>query len=327
MNLSLYDKDLNRIAVIGGQFVSCLWSEGYNSTEPFCLELIQTDEYKKKVRPDYYVGRSDRKTVMVIKSVEFNNGRIIASGKQATRVLDDVACIGTISSGNVIDTQVKYYYDTGSSKYRKLEFADTSLGVKANHQISNKSFLEICNSLCEDTDLGIKVERSGSGLVASFYKPAENENLIFSELFGNLSNPSVTFSTENYKNYAIVLGELYGNRRIVVSVDRTNGNDRRQVIIDARDLQMEEGETEAIYRKRLTERGIERLLEQQEAFSCLFTPYAVDFGKRYDLGDLLTVRLDGYGLTLQARVAKFTQKSQNNKTDTNIEVGNITIRR
>ena len=302
MNLSLYDKDLNRIAVIGGQFVSCLWSEGYNSTEQFCLELIQTDDYKKKVRPDCYIGRADRKTMMVIKSVEFKNGRIVASGKQATRVLDDVAFVGTINAGVNIDTAVKSAYNK-SNKYRSLEFAETSLGVKSAHQISNKSFLELCKGLCEDTSLGIKVERSNSGLVASFYKPEENENLIFSEKFGNLADPSVTFSTENYKNYAIVLGEGSGGERVSVIIDRTNGGDRREVVVDARDIQREEGETEESYKARLTERGIEKLLEHQEAFSCLFNPYAVDFGKRYDLGSLLTVRLDGYGVKLQARVA------------------------
>lgn len=324
MNLSLYDENLNRIAVIGGQFVSCLWSEGYNSTQSFCLELIQTDEYKKKVRPDCYVGRTDRKTLMVIKSVEFKNGRIVASGKQATRVLDDVAFVGTINDGVNIDTAVKSAYNT-SSKYRKLEFASTSLGVKSSHQVSNKSFEELCKNLCEDVDLGIKVERSDTGLLASFYKPPLNENLIFSETFGNLSDPSVTFSTENYKNYAIVLGEGSGGERVTVIIDRTNGRDRREVVIDARDVQSEEGETEESYEKRLAERGVEKLLEHQETFSCAFKPYAVDFGKKYDLGDLLTVRLDGYGVKLQARVAKFTQKSQNNRTETSIEVGQITI--
>ena len=39
MRLNLYDKDLNRIAVIGSQYVSCLWSEGYNTTQPFTMEL------------------------------------------------------------------------------------------------------------------------------------------------------------------------------------------------------------------------------------------------------------------------------------------------
>ena len=83
MNLDLYDKDLNRIAIIGEQYISCLWSEGYNTIENFSLELVETEEYMKKVRSDCYVGRADRKTLMVIKTVEITNGKIVASGKQS----------------------------------------------------------------------------------------------------------------------------------------------------------------------------------------------------------------------------------------------------
>lgn len=324
MNLSVYDQDLNRVAVIGGQFVSCLWSEGYNSTGSFTLELIQTPEYKQKIRQDYYVGRSDRRTVMVIKSVVFEGGRIVASGKQATRVLDDVACVDTIRAGANIDTAVRTAYNE-SNKYRRLEFAETNLGIKAAHQISNASFLEVANSLCEDTDLGIKVERAEGGLVAEFYQPPVNENLIFSEQFGNLADPNITLSSENYKNYAVVLGEGSGGERVSVVVDASNGADHREIVIDARDLQTYEGETADQYRSRLAARGIEKLLEYQEVFACKFTPFAGDFGTRYDLGDVLTVHLDGYGLNLQARVSRFTQKSQKNKTTTTIEVGKITI--
>ena len=64
MNLSLYDPQLNRISIIESRFVSCMWSEGYNTTQPFTLELQATAEYKQKVKPDCYVGRDDRKTLM-----------------------------------------------------------------------------------------------------------------------------------------------------------------------------------------------------------------------------------------------------------------------
>ena len=48
MKLNLYDKDLNRIAIIGEGYKSCLWKEGYASVEPFILELSSNDEYRKK---------------------------------------------------------------------------------------------------------------------------------------------------------------------------------------------------------------------------------------------------------------------------------------
>ena len=110
-------------------------------------------------------------------------------------------------------------------------------------------------------------------------------------------------------------------------VDSTNGEERRDLIVDANDIQKEENETDESYNSRLIARGIEKLLENQQTFSCAFTPYAKDFGVKYDLGDILTVYLTDYGITLQSRVSRFTQKSQNNKMDTTIDVGQITIKR
>lgn len=326
MNLNLYDADLNRISIIGGQYVSCLWSEGYNTIGNFTLELIATDEYKKKVSIDCYVGRDDRNTLMVIKSVQINGGKIVASGKQATRVLDDVYFLGTIASGSYIDTSIINAYNN-SDKYRNLKFANTSLGVKYNHQISNKSFLELCETMCQSEDVGFRSIRDNGEVAIEFYKPEEKPNIVFSENFGNLTVNSVSISTENYKNYAVVAGGGEGDNRTIAYVDLTNGEDRRSIIIDAKDIQLESGETADSYNARLTARGFEKLLERTKTFSCSFDPYSSDFGEKYDLGDIITIYLTDYGITLKSRIAKFTQKSQNNRTKTSVEVGQITIKR
>lgn len=326
MKIKIYDKDLNTVLFIDEQFVSCLWSEGYNTIGSFCMELIDTAEYRKKIREDFYAGRSDRPTLMVIKTVEFRDGRIIASGKQATAVLDDVAMIGTIQAGVNIDTSVKSAYND-STKFRKLNFLETEIGIKSTHQISNASFWDVCSTLCADTDLGIRVKKSGAELLAEFYKPEENQNLVFSKQYGNLSGPKIVLSTEGAKNYAIVFGQGEGDNRTYTAVDMTDGQDRRELVVDAKDLQMDDGETTEDYLKRLESRGIEKLLDHQNVFSCSFVPNGKDFGVRYDLGDVMTVHLGEYGLKLKARVAKFTQKSQKNKIETTVEVGKITIAR
>lgn len=326
MNLNLYDQDLNRIAIIGNRFVSCLWSEGYNTVQPFTLELQETDEYRKKVRPECYVGRDDRKTLMVLKTVKYEGGKIVATGAQAARVLDDVAFIGTIQSGSEIDTEIIAAYES-STRYHNVAFADSALGVTCGSQISNKSILTLCKTMCQSGDVGFRAVREGGQVQVQFYKPVQNPNLVYSESFGNLLIKAITLSTENMKNYAIVLGAGEGESRVRVDVDLTGGDDRRELIVDARDLQMEDGETAAAYRERLYARGIEQLLTRKRTWKCDCTPIAKDFGQRFDLGDILTVLLPVHGLRLETRVAKFTQKEQNNKTTTTIEVGEITITR
>lgn len=323
MKLNLYDRDLNRIAIIGDQYVSCLWSEGYNTVENFSLEVIATDSYKKKLRPGLYVGRSDRKTLMVIKTAQVIGDKIVCSGKQAAQVLDDVAFIGAIPAGSVVASSIKTAYD-GSTGYLNVGVAGSGIDATYPEQITNKSILELCTTMCQGADIGFRAVRGEGGIVIEFYQPELNENLKFSERFGNVAVESLTFSDAVYKNYAIVLGENADKQIVIQDVDLSGGGERFELIVDG-GVAWEETDTESTYRAKLRAYGMEQLREHRKTIACAFSPIASEFGKRYDLGDILTVILPDYDLKLQASVARFTEKTQNNKTTTTIEVGQITI--
>ena len=325
MNLNLYDINLSRIGIIGENFISCYWAEGYNTVEDFTLELRATKKYKSIIKPDCYVGRDDRKTLMVIKSVQTVDGRIIATGRQAARVLDDVAFIGTIEEGSVIDTSIISAYNNSNGFYN-LQFKDTNLGVVYEEQISHKTILELCETMCQSADVGFKVVRNNGNLIAEFYQPILQQNIKLSENFGNVKINDIILSTENYKNYAIVLGNGEDDERIRVDVDMSNGQQHKEIIVDARDLQQEKDETFSKYQKRLRARGVEKLLEQQKTWECAILPLSKEFGSKYDLGDMVDIVLNEYGIKLQARISRFTQKQQRNQLETIVEIGNITIR-
>lgn len=326
MKLNLYDKYLNRIAIIEGKFVSCMWSEGYNTTQPFTLELLATEEYKKKVKPDCYVGRDDRKTLMVLKTVRVKDGHVIASGKQANRCLDDVACETIIQAGALLDRAIKEAYDK-SEGFENISFETPHLDVIYEHQISNKSCLLLCETMCQDTDTGFRVVRDGKAIKVEFYKPEINPNRVLSERYGSLKVDSITLSTENKKNHAIILGEGEGEARFRVRVDLSNGEQKRSMFVDARDITREEGENDASYSARLAARGYEELLSKQGTWECALNPLPQEFGTLYDLGDVIIALLPDYDMKMQARITRFTQQSQNNVIDTILEIGNITIMR
>lgn len=326
MKLNLYDRSLKRIAVIESRYVSCMWSEGYNSTQPFTMELQASDEFKKKVQPDCYVGRDDRKTMMVIKTVKVKDGRIVASGKQAQRCLDDVAFEGTIQAGSNVPSAIKSAYDR-SHGYENFEVAASGLSVAYDHQISNKSIMLLLETMCQDTDTGFRVVRADKKLRVEFYRPEINHKLKLAQNYGNMRVDEVTLSTENKKNYAIVLGEGEGDARFRVYVDLSSGEQKRSMFVDARDILREENESDSSYSARLYARGAEQLLTKQGTWECALTPLGTEFGVRYDLGDVVTVLLPDYDMRIQSRIQRFTQQSQNNRVDTIVEVGNITITR
>jgi hypothetical protein len=323
MKIRLYTTELELLA-FDVPFKSVLWSEGYNTVEPFCLEVQATPEMMKKVKPEIYAGRDDRKTLMVIKTVKAENGVIIATGKQAARCLDDVPFVGTIPKGSQVAEAAQSALKAGGG-YSGFAFAKTAPEVTYDHQISNKSVLELMLTMYQKTDTGFRAVKSGKTVEIQTYRPAENQNLKFSEALGNLTVGSLILSTENAKNHAIVLGAGESDERSKVEIDQSDGGQKLSMIIDARDIQKRENEAESEYLERLEARGIEKLRERKRTWECAFTPLAADFGKRYDLGDILTVILAEYGLKLKARVVRFTQKEQENQIETKIEVGEITI--
>lgn len=323
MNLKLYDINLNVIAYIGNDFISCLWAEGYNTTELFSLEVYDSSEYRKKIKPDCYVGRTDKKTMMVIKTVQYIDNTIVATGYESSRILEDVAFIGTITENSIIDTSIINAYNN-SNKFPHLEFVKSGITEKYAQQISNKSFAELYQTICQTNDIGLKITRNGQNLNAKLYKP-KSRNIKLIEQFGNIQTSTIILSTENLKNYAIVLGEGEGDTRTKEIVDASDGEIKRQMIVDARDIQKEEGETEANYKARLRARGVESLLTQQQTWEVACTPLTDELGVKFDLGDIVTVILTDFDLKFHSRIVRTTQKEQLNTIETTLEIGNITI--
>jgi hypothetical protein len=321
MKINIYDENLNLVAPIGENYVSCLWTEGYNTVEPFTLELTATETYKKKIKTDMYVKRVDRENVMVIKTIQEQGNKLIISGKQASRVLDDVAFVGTISDGSVIDTALVNAYN-GSIKYSNIEFVKSGLTDKYEHQISHKSMLELCQNMCQAENIGFRSVKVDKKIQISLYKP-NNTPVKFSEFIGNVKFDNIVNSVENYKNYAVVLGQGEGENRTRLDVDLTKGGKRLELLVDAKDIQQEENETSESYKKKLKARGVEKLLEKTKAFSIDIVNSPKGFGTEYDLGYNVLVVIPEYNLKFSTRITKFEEKSQQNKSEVSITLGEL----
>ena len=95
------------------------------------------------------------------------------------------------------------------------------------------------------------------------------------------------------------------------------------MLIDGKDIQQEENETEVSYKKRLTARGGEKLLEKTKAFSIDIINSPKGFGTEYDLGYNVLVVIPEYNLKFSTRIAKFEEKSQQNRSEVSITLGEL----
>jgi hypothetical protein len=164
-------------------------------------------------------------------------------------------------------------------------------------------------------------------LLFEVYQPAQDENHKYSDAFGNLVGPMYQFGDSDYANVAIVQGAGSGEERVTITVGDTaaDGADRREMYVDARDIQPGEDETveTPAYLARLENRGLTKLQEQTEIET-------IEFDVQDDslqVGDVVVALLPKLGYTATARVSEITLQSQKDKTTRTVRVGTPTLSR
>lgn len=326
---NIYDKSLNRIGTIE-TWVSLLWQEGYNTVGTFVIECQQTKEVAKLLKVGNYIGRGDFKTLCFIRSVEIRNHLIVANGHPAVNILGERVSTTVINNQNAEEAMRSLV--ANMSPWECVEVGNLAgITEKFERQISDKTILQYCEEISAEIDAGFefRFDKANKKLLFEIYKPVKNENLVFATKFGNLAEITYSETDNQFKNIAVVAGAGEGDARITVTVGNltATGVERREMYVDARNIQPEEGETEEAYRIRLENEGLERLAAQIKIENLSAKINSDDFGKRYFLGDVVTCILDDLGVKLDTRIIGFSYISQNNQTVTELEFGKPIIRR
>lgn len=169
--------------------------------------------------------------------------------------------------------------------------------------------------------------------------------VIFSKEFDNVLAQNYVDDKTDHRNVVIVAGEGEDTARKYVTIGSANkGRKRRELFVDARDLQSttkqtvveidEEGnETETTvdismsaeeYEQLLIERGNEKGAEFQrtQAFET-----DIDFnsqfklGQDYNIGDMITLRNDELGVAVHTRLIKVVEKENKDGYELSIDFG------
>lgn len=326
---NVYDKDLNRIGTIE-TWVSLLWQEEYNTVGTFVIECQQTKDVAKLLKIGNYIGRGDFKTLCLIRSIEVRDQLIVANGHPAVNILGER--VSTIVINNENAEEAMRSLVANMSPWECVQVGELAgISEKFERQISDKTILEYCEEIAAEIDAGFRLrfDRANKKLLFEVYKPVKNENLVFATKFGNLAEIIYSETDNQFKNVAIVAGAGEGDARttIVAGELSATGTARREMYVDARSIRLEEGETEEAYKTRLENKGLEKLAEQIKIENLSAEINSDDFGKRYNLGDVVTCILDDLGVKLDTRIIGFSYISQNNQTTTELEFGKPIIRR
>lgn len=326
---NVYDENLNRIGAIE-TWISLLWNEGYNTQGDFCIEVQQTKEVAKLLKIGNYVGRGDFKTLCLIRSIEVKDHVITANGHTAINILKERVSTTVINNQNA-ETAMRSLI-AEMNPWQGVELGNLAgFTDKFKRQISDKSILEYCEEISAELDMGFtfRHDKANKKLLFEVYKPEVDKNLKFATKFGNLAETVYSATDNKYKNVAIVAGQGQNEERITVVAGDVEsvGSARRELYVDARQTQMEEGEEESAYRERLLNLGLEKLAENIKIQNINVQINTEDFGKRFELGDIVTCILDDIGIKIQSRIIAFTYTSQNNQNEIEVEFGTPILRR
>lgn len=326
---NVYDENLNRIGVIE-TWISLLWNEGYNTQGDFLIEVQQTKEAAKLLKIGNYIGRSDFKTLCLIRSVEVKEHVITANGHPAVNILKERVSTAVIKNQNA-ETAMRNLV-AQMNAWPCVELGNiVGFTDKFTRQTSDKTVLEYCEEISAELDMGftLRHDRKNKKLLFEVYRPEIDKNLKFATKFGNLAEVLYSETDNKYKNVAVVAGEGQNEARITVFAGDTasTGTARRELYVDARQVRIEEGESESAYRERLLNYGLEKLAENIKIQNISVQINTDDFGQRFELGDIVTCFLDDLGIKIQARIIAFTYTSQENRDEIEVEFGTPILRR
>lgn len=325
MECNIYDIDLNRVGVLN-TWVSMVWEESYNSDGSFQIEVQQTESVTKLLQVDRYAGIKESNTLMVIKAVQISDGKVIASGYPALWVLSDRVSTAVVSNTNAESALRSLVSEMNQWPHIELG-KSAGLTDVFTAQKSDASLLEYCQVIAQAVDMGVRLrhDRKQKKLLFECYKPAVNANVRFSTAYGNMGDLEYSSSTASLKNVAIVAGAGEGDARVTVEAGETSktGADRREMYVDARNEQPEDGESDEDYRARLVRYGEEKLVGQVKIENFSFT---ID-DERAKLGDIVTCNSPEIGVKLQVRITGIRRTTQNNGTTVEASVGTPIILR
>jgi len=330
MRLDVLDSDtLVRVGWVD-VWVSLYWDSPYYSEGGFTLEVRPTTENLKLLTEGRWLVRSDESPRVPMRICARANqnpdANLVVSGYPATWLLTKRASAAVIKGQNAEAAMRSLV--AAAKPWPRLELGiEYGFDTTFDKQTSGGSLFSYCQTIGQACDLGFRVILDGSGadkrLLFECFRPTFDPNNRYSSKWGNLLNAGWSFADTDYANVALVQGAGEGDQRAtcwVGDVDST-GADRREMYIDARDIQAdkEKGETTASqsYLAKLADRGGQKLLAQLRTGSIEFD---VD-DDALAVGDVLRVSLPQLGYTAMVRVADIITESQSSGTTRTIRLG------
>lgn len=323
-----------RIAVID-DYISFIWTPRYYTTGDF--ELVIGIQHINLIHIGYHVERDDDENIGIIEEIQIErredgqevaiiSGRFLLSilGRRIVAVQSSFYqktagyVIGSLISANAMSTSPQTYREIS-----EIELMDDigDFGPDIDIQITGKNLLDAVSQICESIRVGVKMIRNSGGFLEVFlYEGTDrsvNQNVvphvIFSEQYDNLISSSFDENHKNIINAVLVAGEGEGTDRKTTWAEMptiASGLGRYEYYKDARNVQSNGGTIDPDeYKDMLKGVGKELLTQYTQAFGAQVDFSSIKYKQDVNLGDLVTLRNERWGVTATARLVEVIEST------------------
>ena len=349
IEIHVYKLDNNTFDAIGqiNQFTSLIWPDKFNGYTTFELNMPLTDENKTLIKKGHIIwcGGDNAAMIEIIQSDTNDDGQKTYKVKGrtlemllTTRIIwGTYLCQGKHSSTamyEIVDTQCVNPTQT-NRKIPFLECAeDEQLGRLISFQKTGGEVYDSLVTVATEAELGFSVlfrprekklifkVNEGIDRTAIMQSGEGSPLVVFSTDLEDILSSSYYTNDQDVKSTAYVAGEGEGaDRKFIISGDNASpGFLRRELYIDARDLQSEvfneDGTTTTIseedYRDMLNDRGKEKLAEHviTESFEAkmrVVGEIQYQYGIDYFKGDKVLVQDIELGIQVIATISEVSE--------------------
>lgn len=333
MNFHILDQNFNAIKVLDS-YKSFIWTDRYATYGDFELYTPAETSKLSYLKEDNYIWCAESEHLMIIESVDIQTSSedgdfFIVTGRSLESILDRRIVWGSETINGNLQNGIKTLIDKNiiASVWPNRNIPNfifqastdtriTSLTLSA--QYIGDNLYDVISGVCKEHDIGFKIIlNSENKFVFSLYAGEDrsfsqdkNPYVVFSPTYENLFSSNRRQSSKDVKNTALV----YGEGEKTVSVGLGKGLARKEIAVDASDVQKETSEgpiSDEEYEKILITRGTEKLTETKpiDEFDCEVDPYGV-FRYREDffIGDVVQIE-DGYKNQGKSRITEYIMSS------------------
>lgn len=323
-DIYVYTRDLELIGIIDF-FSSLRWRRKYYEAGEFELHIPLNSQTEKYLKKDNLIIRDDAIEVGIIESFTINDAgddgvEVIIYGRFLSSILDRRIIKSKINfSGKILLGERKILNEM--TPFSKLLISEATLDSDSVvFQVSYKNVYEYLVTLAKISSIAhrISVDILNKKMIYENYQGLDrtetqsiNPRYEFSEDKSNIDVADYTYSAKTEKNYVLVGGQGEDKNRIMVEV--TSGNnkdfDLRETFVDAKSEN--QGDlTLAQYKETLKTKGSEKLVESTETLEV--TVYADDYKKLWDLGDIVNIKKESWGIVMKQRITEIEETIENN---------------